>query len=85
MLALSLSICFSAATTNAQEINPAPGTYVYGSSSEFSPYATLGFRANSTSLAPTGESLALPITLLISMTMLGVLLLFASITIYRHN
>ncbi|MFO0862266.1 MAG: hypothetical protein U0516_00920 [Candidatus Saccharibacteria bacterium] len=35
----------------AQEINPAAGTYSYGSTSEFSPYVAL---TSSSTLAPTG-------------------------------
>lgn len=45
---------------HAAEINPAPGSYSYGSTSEFSPYATLGQGTNgggsSGSLASTGQS-----------------------------
>ncbi|MBA3678750.1 hypothetical protein H0W80_00925 [Candidatus Saccharibacteria bacterium] len=40
---------------HAQEITPTPGTYSYGSTSEFSPYSTL-VQGSSATLAPTGES-----------------------------
>lgn len=54
-----LSLIF-AKPTHAQEINPAPGSYSYGSTSEFSPYATLGQGTNggggSESLASTGQN-----------------------------
>lgn len=43
-------------TANAQEINPAPGTYVYGSGSELSQYMQLGQAGSSGTLAPTGDS-----------------------------
>ena len=47
---------------HAQEINPPADSYTYGSTSEFSPYATLGQGTNgggsSGSLASTGQSVA---------------------------
>lgn len=53
---------FLAKPAHAAEINPAPGSYSYGSTSEFSPYATLGQGTNgggsSGSLASTGQSVA---------------------------
>lgn len=48
-----LAILFAAQTVHAQEITPAPGTYSYGSTSEFSPYVAL---TSSGTLAPTGDS-----------------------------
>lgn len=52
MLVLALLI---APKTHAQEINPTPGTYSYGSTSEFSPYSTLS-QGSSSDLAPTGQN-----------------------------
>lgn len=43
---------------HAQEINPTPGTYSYGSTSEFSPYSTLS-QGSSSSLAPTGQNMVI--------------------------
>lgn len=52
--------------SHAAEIDPAPGTYSYGSSSEFSPYAQLtggpgptppGPQPTPGGLAPTGQNL----------------------------
>lgn len=83
---IGIALCFSLAlSANAQEINPAPGTYVYGSSSEFSPYVTLGFRANSNTLAPTGESQALPIVAIVAAFSLGMVLLFGAFKLHRDN
>ncbi len=57
-LIVSLAIALLISVVNmsvsiAQEINPADGTYSYGSTSEFSPYVTL---TSSGTLAPTGDS-----------------------------
>lgn len=53
---LSMSLALRA---HAQEINPAPGTYAYGSSSEFSPFSILTPGSNSGTLASTGQNQSL--------------------------
>lgn len=60
---------------HAQEINPTPGTYSYGSTSEFSPYSTLS-QGSSNSLAPTGQGQA------IGYIAIAVLLIIAGGTTY---
>ncbi len=50
---LVLPLGMTTGVASAQEINPAPGTYSYGSTSEFSPYVALSSSGN---LAPTGDS-----------------------------
>ncbi len=50
---LILPLGMTTGVASAQEINPTPGTYSYGSTSEFSPYVAL---SSSGSLAPTGDS-----------------------------
>jgi hypothetical protein len=50
--ALAVSL-ISVTASYAQEITPTPGTYSYGSTSEFSPYVAL---TSSSTLAPTGDS-----------------------------
>jgi LPXTG-motif cell wall-anchored protein len=53
-IAIALSVITSLAKpAYAQEITPTPGTYSYGSTSEFSPYVAL---TSSSTLAPTGDS-----------------------------
>jgi ABC-type transport system involved in multi-copper enzyme maturation permease subunit len=65
------------AVAHAQEINPTPGTYSYGSTSEFSPYATLSQGSNSGgSLAPTGQNMLVGIVIVV------ILLLTASALTY---
>ena len=71
--------------TKAQEINPAPGTYVYGSSSEFSPYATLGQSATPGTLAPTGQSQTLPIIIILAVTSIATLLILAAYKMQKHT
>ncbi len=51
ILAFGIVCLTMPSTASAQEINPTPGTYSYGSTSEFSPYVSL---ASSSTLAPTG-------------------------------
>jgi LPXTG-motif cell wall-anchored protein len=46
-------LLINTAVAQAAEINPTPGTYSYGSTSEFSPLAPLSQGSN---LAPTGQS-----------------------------
>lgn len=66
------------AVAHAQEINPTPGTYSYGSTSEFSPYATLSQGSNSGggSLAPTGQNMLAGVVIVV------ILLLAASALTY---
>ncbi len=76
-LLLSLAI---AKTAHAQEINPPADSYTYGSTSEFSPYATLGQGTNggggSESLASTGQNVA------IGFAAVTTLLLLAGASVY---
>jgi len=55
-LLVAAIVCIVFATTaHAAEITPAPGTYSYGSTSEFSPYVALTPTSSpSPTLAPTG-------------------------------
>lgn len=59
MLAIGLGV-LTIPAIQAAEINPDPSTYSYGSTSEFSPYATLGQGSNTNTggggLAPTGQN-----------------------------
>lgn len=63
ILALAIVMFVAAPFAQAEEINPTPGTYSYGSTSEFSPYAGFGNNPGPTpgpqasgSLAPTGQN-----------------------------
>lgn len=64
ILALAIVMFVAAPFAQAEEINPTPGTYSYGSTSEFSPYAELTGGPGPTptpqptpgTLAPTGQN-----------------------------
>ena len=66
ILALAIVMFVAAPFAQAEEINPTPGTYSYGSTSEFSPYAGFGNNPGPTptptpqptpgTLAPTGQN-----------------------------
>lgn len=64
ILALAILMFVAAPFAQAEEINPTPGTYSYGSTSEFSPYADLTGGPGPTppgpeptpGLAPTGQN-----------------------------
>ena len=79
VMAVLLSLVL-AKPTHAQEINPLADSYSYGSTSEFSPYATLGQGTNgggsSGSLASTGQSVA------VGFAAVTTLLLLAGASVY---
>jgi len=64
ILALAIVMFVAAPFAQAEEINPTPGTYSYGSTSEFSPYAELTSGPTpvppgpnpTPGLAPTGQN-----------------------------
>lgn len=60
ILAIAILMFVKAPFAQAAEINPTPGTFSYGSTSEFSPYSTLSQGSNPTpgggGLAPTGQN-----------------------------
>ncbi|MBI2798562.1 LPXTG cell wall anchor domain-containing protein [Candidatus Saccharibacteria bacterium] len=70
-----LALELTALPARAQEINPDPGTYSYGSTSEFSPYVSLSASGNS-SLAQTGSDQ------LVGYLAAGLLALGASVALY---
>lgn len=77
-----LSLIF-AKPTHAQEINPPQGSYSYGSTSEFSPYATLGQGTNggggSENLASTGQNVV------IGFAGVASLIVLAGVSVYFAN
>lgn len=84
LLAVVIILCLCLVSlVHAQEINPAPGTYVYGSSSELSPYNTLGQSSSSGTLAPTGESQTLPIIFVLASLVGGLGLILVATHLLR--
>jgi hypothetical protein len=81
LVAVLILIMIFAKPVHAAEITPDPSTYVYGSTSEFSPYVTL---TSSGSLAPTGESQFILVLLAITAIASGVAVLYVATRLYRQ-
>lgn len=71
----------------AQEVNPPAGSYSFGSSSEFSPYATLGqgtFNSSST-LAPTGQSQLIGYIAIVGLLLAAVIICLIVLKKFRNK